>query len=212
MREALRNRNILPRCTEGEKEVYNMALTRSQVKEWLSEAGAADDKIGGVIDKIFAGHSSTVDALKEERDNYKTEADKIKDLQKQLDDANLSIKDGEGWKDKYEALVKQQANTTKRAALETALRNAKVNDTVIKLMLDKSDLDSVEMDGGKLKDEEAALKPFRDNYGGLFGIEETKPTNQPTPPTGGGQSGEQDPNKMTFAEYKKWYAAQHKTE
>lgn len=43
-------------------------------------------------------------------------------------------------------------------------------------------LDTVEMDGGKLKDVEAVLKPLRDEHAGLFGKTEyvgTPPTNPP---------------------------------
>lgn len=179
-----------------------MALSRTQVKEWISDAGIAEDKIGGVIEKIFAGHSATVDALKEERDGYKATADKLDGVQKELDKALLSIKDGEGWKDKYAALEKKQTTANKRSALEAALRGAKANESVIGWMLDSTDFESIEIgEGGALKDEEAIIKRFRDKSPDLFGKEKIEAGKQPTPPQGGNNP---DYDKMDDAEY---YAA-----
>ena len=51
-----------------------MALTR----KFLSALGIEADK----IDEIINAHSETVDALKEERDNFKSNAEKYADIQK----------------------------------------------------------------------------------------------------------------------------------
>ena len=159
-----------------------MALIRKTVRERLIAAGIPEDKVGAEVDYIFEGHSATVDSLKEERDNYKTEAEKVPDLQKQLQTANNSIKDGEGWKDKYDKLFAEQTTAKKRSALETALKEAKANPAVIGLMLKGADFESIEIgEDGKLKDSEAAIKPFREAYADLFGKEEEKGNPQPNP-------------------------------
>ena len=41
-----------------------MALTKAQVKEILSEAGADGEKIADAVQKILDGHVATIEALK----------------------------------------------------------------------------------------------------------------------------------------------------
>ena len=55
-----------------------MALTRKM----LSAMGIDDEK----QDEIINAHIEVVNALKEERDNYKSDSKKAESLQKQLDD------------------------------------------------------------------------------------------------------------------------------
>ncbi len=163
-----------------------MALTRKQVREWLSEAGLDEDKLGGVIDKIFTGHSGTVEALQERIDTLQKEADKVPTLTKERDDAQKLVNDGKGWKDKYDTLQKEHDTNAKRGLLRDALKAANANEAVIELMLNSADLDKVEVENGKLKDSEAAIKPFKEQHAGLFATIETKPNPQPTPPAGSG--------------------------
>ena len=49
-----------------------MALTRRSLKAM----GIEDEK----IDEIIAAHAETVDALKEQRDNYKAQADELAEV------------------------------------------------------------------------------------------------------------------------------------
>ena len=75
-----------------------MALTR----KFLSALGIEDDK----VDEIINAHTETVNALKEQRDSYKEEAEKLPNVQKELDDLKATAeKSGEdAYKVKYEAL------------------------------------------------------------------------------------------------------------
>ena len=74
-----------------------MALTRRSLKAM----GIEDEK----IDEIIAAHAETVDALKEQRDNYKAQADELEKVQQKLDEANETIKanGSDEWKVKYDA-------------------------------------------------------------------------------------------------------------
>jgi hypothetical protein len=54
-----------------------MALTR----KFLSALGIDADK----VDEIINAHTETVDALKNERDKYKADAEKLPEVQKELD-------------------------------------------------------------------------------------------------------------------------------
>jgi hypothetical protein len=53
-----------------------MALTR----KFLKAMGIEEEKIEQIID----AHTETVNALKEERDNFKADAEKLPNVQKQL--------------------------------------------------------------------------------------------------------------------------------
>ena len=77
-----------------------MALSKAQLKEILSKAGVSEDNMSAAVKEIMAGHEASIEALQEERDNYKDSASKYEsehkraeDLEKKLKDANESNKD-----------------------------------------------------------------------------------------------------------------------
>ena len=71
-----------------------MALTR----KFLSALGIEEAK----IDEIISAHADTVNALKEQRDGYKADADKLPAVQKALDDLKASQSGDDPYKEKYE--------------------------------------------------------------------------------------------------------------
>ena len=78
-----------------------MALTKAKIKEILSEAGADESKISDATLKIMEGHTASIDALREERDTYKKEADAAADAKKEAADLkkeNESIFNSTSWK------------------------------------------------------------------------------------------------------------------
>ena len=77
-----------------EKAGKIMALTR----KFLKALGIEEDK----IEEIIEAHSETVTALKEERDVYKIDAEKVQEMQERLNQA-----ESEDYKDKFDALEKE---------------------------------------------------------------------------------------------------------
>lgn len=75
-----------------------MALTRKSLKAM----GLTDEQIESIIDM----HGETVDALKDQRDQYKEAAEKLPSLQTQLEEATKNIESlsKDSWKVKYDAL------------------------------------------------------------------------------------------------------------
>ena len=71
-----------------------MSLTRKMLKAM----GIEEEK----IDQIIEAHSETVDSLKADRDSYKEDAEKLKAVQKELDD--LKAKGDDGWKEMHDRL------------------------------------------------------------------------------------------------------------
>lgn len=136
-----------------------MALSRKMLKAM----GIEDEK----IDQIIEAHSDTVDALKEERDKYKVEAEKMPGIQKELDELKEAAEKNEGknpYKVKYDALKEEfetfKADTEKKAAKavkEDAYRALLKESGILEKHIDKvlkvSDLDSIELDkNGAIKD------------------------------------------------------------
>ena len=69
-----------------------MALSRKM----LRAMGIEDEK----IDQIIEAHTESIDALKEQRDQYKADAEKLPALQKKLEE--LEAAGDDGYKQKYE--------------------------------------------------------------------------------------------------------------
>lgn len=163
-----------------------MALTRKSLKAM----GLEDEK----IDEIITMHTETVDALKEQRDQYKADAEalpKVKaDLEKFTADAGK-----DPWKIKYEALktdfdgfkTEQQAKET-RGAKEKAYRDAlkevgvaeKLHDSILRV----AELDKVELVDGKLKDADTIKKALKTEWGDFIAQPKTTGAKVETPPTG----------------------------
>lgn len=118
-----------------------MALTR----KFLSALGIESDK----IDEIISAHAETVDALKDERDNFKAKAENFDSIKNELE----TLKKGDSYKDKYDAIKKEfdiykseQAARTlnekklnaKKEILKTVGIPEKYIDKILKLSNDES--------------------------------------------------------------------------
>lgn len=172
------------------------------------------------IDQIIEAHSETVDALKEERDKYKVDAEKVPGIQKELDTLKEAAEKNEGknpYKVKYDALKEEfeafKADTEKKAtkaakedAYKALLKEAGVSEKRIAAVLKVSDVDSVELDkDGKIKDADALKKSIKEEWSDFILTEGTKGANTTNPPANnGGNTFE----KMSLAE-KMAYANDH---
>lgn len=177
-----------------------MALTRKM----LSAMGIDDEKQGEIIN----AHIEVVNALKEERDNYKSDSKKAESLQKQLDELQESMKNGERspYKVKYEAKVEEYNNLKKEfddykadvsakeldakksSAYKELLKDAGVSEKRIDSILRVTNLNKVELDDeGKIKDSEKLAKSIKDEWSDFIVTESKHGANVSNPPanTGG---------------------------
>ena len=181
-----------------------MALTRRSLKAM----GIEDEK----IDEIISAHAETVDALKEQRDNYKAQADELTKVQQKLDEANETIKanGSDAWKVKYDAIKEEYDNyksdisakeTTraKQAAYREVLKAAGVSDKRIDSIVRVSDIDSVELDeSGKIKEADKLTESIKNEWADFIVSTNTKGANTATPPTTSKKSfSREDIEKMT---------------
>ena len=165
-----------------------MALTRKMLKGM----GLTEDQ----IDTIIEAHTDTVNALKDERDKYKEDAEKLDGVQKELLD--LKNKGDDGFEKKYNDLKKeyddykaeQDAKATK-AAVESAykamLKEAGISEKRIASVLRVTDLSEVKLDkDGKLKDKDKLVDDVKAEWADFIETSGTKGADTATPPKNNG--------------------------
>lgn len=164
-----------------------MALTR----KFLAGKGLEAD----VIDEIISAHTETVNALKDERDSYKADAEKLPGIQSELDALKASS-EKDPWKVKYDALkedfdnykTEQNAKATKAAktdAYRAILKEAGIADKRIDAVLRVSDVDGLKLDkDGKIEEKAALLKSIKDEWAEFIVQESVQGARTATPPTG----------------------------
>lgn len=146
-----------------------MALTR----EDLREMGLSDDQIEMVIE----GHTETVTGLTQERDRLNAE------LQQAQGDAEQARNELQSYRQQVEAERQMDSKTT---ALRGALKEAGVQrEDFVELLMMAVDMETVELDGDKIKDAAALIDPLRQTYGGCFITTTTEGVDTVNPPVGG---------------------------
>lgn len=199
-----------------------MALTRVQIKEILSKAGASADKMESAIEDILSGHTASIDALKEEREKYKMDAEKLPALQTQLE--TLSKAAGkDAYKVKYEALQQEYENykngieaeaakTSKIGAYKALLKELKISDRIIDGVVKLADFDELELDNdGKLKNAKELSVELKKEWQDFIFVEDTKNVPPSLPPKDGASGGKAAFDAMPLSERMK-YANEHPVE
>lgn len=170
-----------------------MALTRKLLKGM----GLTDEQ----VDTIIEAHGDTVDGLKEDIQRYKADAEKLPDVQKELDD--LKKDNGDDFKARYEkerqdfqaykdGIAKKEAAAAKEKAARAYFESKGIPAKSMGLVIRgaKGEIESLELDGEKIKDSKALDDLLNGDYKGLIGKTTTKGTETQTPPstTGGATS------------------------
>lgn len=161
-----------------------MALTRKMLKAM----GIEEEK----IDQIIEAHTETTDALKGERDAAKAEADKVPDLQQKLQEAAESA-GGDEYKTKYDQehenfeAYKAQVEADKAAAEKTSLYRALllesgVDEKRVDAVLKVTDLESVEVEDGKIKGAEELAEGIKSEWSAFITAEGSKGADVANPP------------------------------
>ena len=151
------------------------------------------------VDTIIEAHTDTVDGLKADVSRYKTDAEKLPGVQKELDD--LKAAGDDGYQEKYEKEHKDfedfKADVTakeSKAVKEKAVRAYFESKNITGANLDLAmrgcgeEMAALEMDGEEIKDTKSLDALVDGTYKGLVSTTQTKGANPATPPanTGGG--------------------------
>jgi len=161
-----------------------MAVTR----KFLEGMGLTEAQVSAIIEE----HTNTVNGLKEARDLYKADAEKLTEVQKQLDD--LKANSGDDWKDKYNTLKKtfddfktESANHEKaekvKAAYTQLLKDANVDGKRIDAILKITDLKDMSLDeNGKLVDADKLTANIKTEWSAFIQTTGVKGASVETPP------------------------------
>ena len=178
-----------------------MALTR----KFLKGMGLNDE----VVDSIIEAHAETVDGLKSDINKYKGDAEKLPGVQEELN--NLKAAGDGGYKEKYEKEHKafedfKQAQTEKetRQAKVTAytafLKSVGVSEKRIPSIIKVTDLNSVELEGDKVKDADKLTEAVKTEWADFIETSNTNGVVTQTPPANNPSSGK-NPSDMSMEEY-----------
>ena len=162
-----------------------MSLTRKLLKGM----GLTDEQ----VDTIIEAHTDTVDGLKEQVKTYKADAEKLPNVQKELDDLKAAG-DG-GWEEKakdfekkYNDLVAENKNKETKAAKESAAKaffeskGITGNSLEIAMRGSSAEIAAIELDGEKIKDSSALDALVNGTFKALVSTTTTKGANIPNPP------------------------------
>lgn len=162
-----------------------MALTR----KFLKAMGIEDEK----IDQIIDAHIETVDGLKEQIATFKADAEKLPEVQKELDGLKA---DGGTYKTKYESekaahdalkadIAKKDAHAAKEAAVKAYFESKKITGKNLTIAMRGTAVDDIELDGDKIKDTADLDNLVNGDFASLVSTTETSGANTGNPMGGG---------------------------
>lgn len=171
-----------------------MALTRKYLKTiMVGDKGLSDDQIDGIIEM----HTETVDGLKEELKTAKESADKLKEVQKELD--NLKANNGDDYKTKYEkehsdfeaykkSITDKETAQAKANAVKAYFESKGITGTNLDIAMRGAteEIGGVELADGKIEDTKALDTLLSGTYKGLIVSKGSVGANTGNPPAGAG--------------------------
>lgn len=166
-----------------------LALTR----KFLEGMGIEEKQVESIIE----AHSDTVNGLKAERDKYKEQAQKVPDLQKQLEEAQSAGSDTDEWEQKYNdehqafedfkaQIEVERADAEKAQAYRGMLMAAGIDPKRIDAIMRVTDLSKVEMEDGKLKEAGELEKAAKEEWADFVIKTQIKGSNPANPPKADG--------------------------
>lgn len=174
-----------------------MAFTIKQIKKILSDAGTPVENLESAASDICGRHAADMEALKEERDGYRADAEKNAKAQAELDE--MKARPSDQYKEKYEKekaaykkyreeVEKRESDAAKRKAYTEILKDAGIAKSKIEKVLKYTDLDKMELDeNGNLANGKELMKEVKAEWPEFIEKQVEQGAKTPTPPdsTGG---------------------------
>lgn len=176
-----------------------MSLTRA----FLKSMGLEEDKVASIIE----AHTETVEALKQERDGFKSKAADFDKVSSELAELKEAAKKGGDYDklkqefDNYKAEVaNKETMAAKKAALSKIAKDAGLSESGIAKALKYTDFATIELDDkGEAKDGKALLQSLKNEWPEYITTTRQKGADVPNPPGGNPQ----DFDGMSDADYYK---------
>ncbi len=170
-----------------------MSLTRGSLKGM----GLADEQVSAIIEL----HTESTEALKAQRDEFKADAEKLAEVQKELEALKSN---GTDWQTKYEQehalfesfkadLQQKEEKTAKANAYRELLKESGIVENKIDAVLKISDLSEVKLTDGKIEDSEKLIESIKTEWKDFIVETQTQGASTQTPPSNSG-------NKLTKAD------------
>lgn len=139
----------------SEEMEHTLAISR----KFLEGMGLEEKQVESIIE----ANAASIEGIKADRDRYKEQAEKVPDLQKQLEEARAANDGTDEWEQKYNEehqafedfksqIQTERADAEKAQAYRGMLMAAGIDPKRIDSIMRVTDLSDVEMEDGKLKD------------------------------------------------------------
>ena len=163
-----------------------MSLTRKMLKGM----GLTEEQVDSIIEE----HTSVTDALKEQAQKYKADAEKLPAIQKELDDLKAG---GDDWEDKYNAEhkafedykkdIESKAELSKaKEAYKALLKSQDISEKRIDTILKLTDFSEIKLTKeGKIANEDKVIDKIKEDWSDLIGKKSESGADVDTPPNGG---------------------------
>lgn len=166
-----------------------MALTRAMLKGM----GLTEEQVSAIIEE----HTNVTSALKDQIKEYKTDAEKLPGVQKELDDLkkDTSASDWEKkYNDEHSAFEKYKTDIDNKeksekikSAYKKLLTECKVGEKHLDSILRVTDFSEMKLgEDGSLEGAEDLKTKIGSDWSGFITTKETKPSEDPETPPGGG--------------------------
>ena len=168
-----------------------MALTRN----FLKALGLNEEQINSIVE----AHTETISGIKDELKTAKAKAEKLNEVEKELNDLKAANAGSEDYKTKYERehkdvenykseIMAKEAKATKETAVKAYFESKGITgkNLVIAMRGIKSDIDGIELDGDKIKDKTSLDDLVKGDYAGLVSTTKVKGVDTANPPTNTG--------------------------
>ena len=164
-------------------------------RKFLTALGIEDEN---VQDQIISAHTAATDALKEQRDGYKADAEKLPEVQKELD--TLKEQSGDKIKAQYDKLKKdfdnykeeqhqKEVTANKKSAYKGLLKDAGISASRIDAVLKVSDVDGLEFsEDGEIKDKDKMIENIKKEWADFIVKSTEKGAQVGNPPANGGKA------------------------
>ena len=162
-----------------------MALTRAMLKGM----GLTEEQVSAIIDE----HTSVTSALKDQVKNYKADAEKLPEIQKELDELKKDTSASD-WEKKYndehkafeeyktEISDKEKAEKIK-SAYKKLLSECKVGDKHVDSILRVTDFSNITLDkDGKIENADSLKESIKSEWDGFITNKETRGAGADNPP------------------------------
>lgn len=161
----------------------------------MSALGIEADK----VDEIIAAHTEVTDALKEERDKYKADAERLPDIEKRLTEAEKKMEGDDPYKEKYEALQKEyedykadvsnkETTAKKESAFRHVLKDIGIPDKRIDSVIKVSDINGIELTEEGIKDEDTLKAKLKEEWSDFIATKSTEGVPSANPPSNTGKT------------------------